>query len=558
MIENIDNYLKKNKKQFFAMMNSHWGKNDDDTKNLKFLWNKALEAEGVNNKIEAFENLKKAMTPFIHNDRLAENEKILEDNNIDKFAYPEDQMTLEMDRMFSTLSNFPETDKLEDLNIDDVWTQHYDFDQMKKLASDYGYDYRNKEDRIEFLEKLREYHNAKNVNEAFNPNDAAGIAVDFMLPVSKEYAKQNIDKLSGDFSDKIVDIPSTLYNNPKLGGTVAADAITNAAMMGYGANTLSKPLTKFGMSKVAARNAANNISAPLIREGSNIFINDKPIKDAAIDAGSTTVTNIATPYGLKSMYRWGNRLVQPEAKLAAKDVMNQTADRVRNIEQKLKDGEVFRRQNYDGRFVYAKKDKKGNIINISNEEAAKAKDIIPTEDYEFYLKYKNIARSTGKKNLNQFIDEDVMKTGGKAKFENNLQEGKPKFDKMTPYEVADAADIKAKEGILHSIKNSNAWDRGGNYITNFQGQTKYATPALNAFTQMFGPLGEYVKIDDKKKLTDQELAELDMLQRLRELHKKNSKLFAAPKIPDKYKEYFDKDMEGQWDSDMNIRNIFGE
>lgn len=550
-IEQIDNYLKKNKKPLFTNLNKWFGEKksngsfvlDDDAKNLKSLWEDAQNAKGINNKISAFNKLKEELAHWSNPEELAKQEAELEEYGLDNWPELQDKLNMDQMRFFDQLSNVPETNKLDDLNIDDIYSQGYDFEQMKALADQYGYDYADKADRKEFLDKIYDYHKAKNVNEAFNPNDAAGIAVDFMLPVSKEYAKQNYEKING-----ITDMPAPLI----------ADVATNAAMMGYGANTLGKPLTKIGVSKVAARNAANNMAAPLIREGSNIFINDKPIKDAAIDAGSTTVTNIATPYGLKSMYRWGNRLVQPEAKLAAKDVINQTADRVRNIEQKLKDGEVFRRQNYDGRFVYAKKDKKGNIINISNEEAAKAKDIIPTEDYEFYLKYKNIARSTTKKNLNQYIDEDVMKTGGKAKFENNLQEGKPKFDRMTPYEVADAADIKAKEGILHSIKNSNAWDRGGNYITNFQGQTKYATPALNAFTQMFGPLGEYVKIDDKKKLTDQELTELDMLQRLRELHKKNSTLFAAPKIPDKYKEYFDKDMEGQWDSDVNIRKIFGD
>jgi hypothetical protein len=533
MIENIDNYLKKNKKQFFAMMNSHWGKNDDDTKKLKFLWNKAQEANGVNDKIAAFEELKGAMKPFIHEDRLAKNEKILEDNNIDKFAVPEDQLTLEMDRMFSTLSNFPEVNKLEDLDINDAYSQNYDYDQMKKLASDYGYDYRNKNDRIEFINKLYEYHKAKNVEDAFKANDLGGVAVDFMLPVSKEYAKKNYENIDG-VSD--------------MAGPLVADAVTNAAMMGYGSNLVTKPLAKAVIS---------NASAPVIREGAQMLFNDKPFKDAAIDAGNTVATNIATPYALRGMYRWGNRVIQSEAKLAAKDIMNQTANRVRDIEQKLKDGQVFRRQNYDGRFVYAKKDSKGNIVNISNEEAAKAKDIMPLEDYEFYLNNRNIARHWTKKNTNQFIDEDLMKLGGKEKFESNLQEGKPRFEGLRNYEIADAAGIKPRETLFNWGKNSPGWDRASDYITNFQGQTKYAGPALMALTQMTGPAAEYLKIEKTKNLNEQELKELDMLQRMRELHKNNPKLFSAPKIPEKYKDFFDETKKAEWNSDTNIRTIFG-
>ena len=190
MIENIDNYLTKNKKQFFALMNSHWGKNDDDTKNLKFLWNKAQEAKGTNNKIQAFEELKKAMKPFIHEDRLAKNEKILEDNNIDKFADPGDQLTLEMDRMFSTLSNFPEVNKLDNLNIDEAFSQGYDYDQMKELAKAYGYDYRNKDERTEFLNNLSEYHKRKDVEKIWNEGGDAKYT-SLVTPITKEYAQKN-------------------------------------------------------------------------------------------------------------------------------------------------------------------------------------------------------------------------------------------------------------------------------------------------------------------------------------------------------------------------------
>lgn len=541
-IEQIDDYLKKNKKPLYTNLNKWFGEKksngsfviDDDAKNLKSLWEDAQNAKGINNKIEAFNKLKEELAHWSDPEELAKQEAELEEYGLDNWPELQDKLNMDQMRFFEQLSNMPETNKLDDLNIDEVYSQGYDYDQMKTLADQYGYDYTDKADRKEFLDKVYEYHKAKNVEDAFKANDLGGVAVDFMLPVSKEYAKKNYENIDG-VSD--------------MAGPLVADIGTNIAMAGYGSNLVTKPMAKA---------AINNVSAPVLREGAQMLFNDKPFKDAAIDAGNTVATNIATPYALRGMYRWGNRVIQSEAKLAAKDIMNQTANRVRDIEQKLKDGQVFRRQNYDGRFVYAKKDSKGNIVNISNEEAAKAKDIMPLEDYEFYLNNRNIARHWTKKNTNQVIDEDLMKIGGKEKFESNLQEGKPRFEGMRNYEIADAAGIKPRETLFNWGKNSPVWNRASDYVTNFQGQTKYAGPALMALTQMTGPAAEYLKVEKTKKLNEQELRELDMLQRMRDLHKKNPELFSAPKIPDKYKEFFDEAKRADWNSDTSIRKIFGE
>lgn len=541
-IEQIDNYLIKNKKPLYAKLNEWYGERksngsfvlDDDAKNLKILWENAQKAKGINNKITAFNALREELAHWTNPEELAKQEAELEGYGLDNWPEFADSQELDKLRFFDQLSVTPEINKLDDLNIDEVYSQGYDYEQMKALADQYGYDYRDKSDRKEFLDKVTEYHKAKNVDDAFKTNDLGGLLVDFMLPVSKEYAKKNYENIDG-VSDMAIPL--------------AADALTNVAMMGYGGNLVTKPM---------AKTVINNVSAPVIREAAQMSINGKPFQDAAIDAAGAVATNYATPYALREMYEWGNRVIQPEAKLAAKDIMNQTANRVRDIEQKLKEGQVFRRQNYDGRFVYAKKDGKGNIVNISNEEAAKAKDIMPLEDYEFYLNNRNIARHLTNKNTNQSIDEDLMKIGGKEKFESNLQDGKPRFEGMNNYEIADAAGIKPRETLFNWGKNSPGWNRASDYATNFQGQTRYAVPALNAVTMMFGPAAEYLKIEGTKSLNEQELRELDMLQRMRELHKNNPNMFSAPKIPDKYKEFFDETKKAEWNSDTNIRKIFGE
>jgi hypothetical protein len=543
MIENIDNYLKKNKKQFFAMMNSHWGKNDDDTKKLKFLWNKALEANGVNNKIEAFENLKKAMTPFIHNDRLAENEKILEDNNIDKFAYPEDQMTLEMDRMFSSLSNFPETDKLQDLNIDDVWSQHYDYDQMKKLASDYGYDYRNKEDRIEFLNKLEEYHKAKNVEDAFRANDIRGVVTDFTLPISKEYAKQNYENIN-DATD--------------IAGPLVADAAVNLAMMGTPGKFVSNPTAKM---------VADNITAPIIREAAQMGINDKPLQDAVVDAGGAIATNYATPYALRIPMRWAGRVTQGEVKQGAQDMINTAANKAREIKNKFTSGTPIVKvvENEDGTktIKYFMYDKKKFIKEVPDHVARKAKNgqMISWKDFDEWQNTAYTNRNVPVSSIPQSVREreeqhiiNQMVEGTKKATQNEI-EGKPWNSNLNAVEAAGAAGIDPIETRWNWAKSSPVVNDIQSYITNFQGQSRYATPMLNAGTQVLGPAGEYVKIEKKKTLSDSDKKELGMLERLRDLHMKNPKLFGMPKLPDKFKDYVNPE---DWnDEQLTIKGIFG-
>lgn len=547
-IEQIDNYLIKNKKSLYANLNKWYGEKksngsfvlDDDAKNLKRLWEDAQKAKGINNKITAFNALKEELAHWTNPEELAKQEAELEGYGLDNWPEFADSQELDKLRFFDQLSIMPETNKLDDLNVDEIYSQGYDYEQMKALADQYGYDYKDKSDRKEFLDKVYEYHKAKNVEDAFKTNDLGGLAVDFMLPVSKDYAKQNYDKIRTD----------SKWNFTKdMAVPLAADAATNVAMMGFPGKFVQAP---------AAKMALNNVAAPTIREGSQMFINKKPLSDAAVDFGGAVATNYATPYALKRGFRWANRVVQPESKQAAQDVINQTANKVRDIERQLKEGKVFRRDNHDGTFTFARKDSKGNIINISNEEAAKAKDIIPMEDYEFYMNNRNIARTTPKKNRNQYVNEDIMMLGGKEKFDYNLQNGKPRFENMRTYEVADAANIKPREGIINWLSNTEGANRVNDYVTNFQGQTRYATPMVNAITQStLGPLADYVKIEKEKKLSESELMELDMLQRLRELHKNNPKLFSAPKIPEKYKEFFDENKQSEWNSDTSIRKIFG-
>ena len=289
MINEIDDYLKKNKKQFFSMMNSHWGKNDDDTKKLKFLWNKALEANGVNNKINAFEELKGAMKPFIKPERLAVNEKILEDNNIDKFGDAGDQMTLEMDRMFDALSNFPKVSKLEDLNIEEAFSQGYDYDQMKTLASKYNFDYKDPKDRVEFLNLLSKIEQQRLKNEAYSPKDAAGLLTQIAYPVTLAHARK-----TDEFS-----VPSLIFDE------ASQLAMAGGAPIGKALSPVSEKVGEI---------AGGMLAAPVITEAGQAIINKKPVPEAMADAGVGVATNAFAPGSIKGMFntfdapfRWGEK-----------------------------------------------------------------------------------------------------------------------------------------------------------------------------------------------------------------------------------------------------------
>lgn len=557
-IEQIDNYLRKNKKSLYANLNKWYGEKksngsfvlDDDAKNLKRLWEDAQNAKGINKKITAFNTLKEELAHWTNPEELAKQEAELEGYGLDNWPEFEDSQELDKLRFFDQLSVTPETNKLDDLNVDEIYSQGYDYEQMKALADQYGYDYADKSDRKEFLDKVFEYHKAKNVDDAFKTNDLAGVAVDFTLPISKEYAKQNYDKIRTD----------SKWNFAKdMSVPLAADAATNVAMFGTPGKVLSNPTAKM---------VANNVTAPVMREAAQMAINDKSLQDAAVDAGGAIATNYATPYALRMPMRWAGRVTQGEVKQGAQNMVNAAANKARSINEKVMNGtpivHVVERPDGTKTPYYFIVNKNGKLERVADHIARKAKNG-ETVSWKDYKEWKDIGFTNRSANIHKLDklpveDEqrifDQMKEGAKKAAQNDL-DGKPWNSDLNAIEAAGAANIKPIETKWNWIKSNPAVNDVQEYITNYQGQSRYATPMLNAGTQVLGPAGEYLKIEKKKKLSESELMELDMLQRMRDLHKKNPELFSAPKIPEKYKEFFDENKKTQWNSDISIRKIFG-
>lgn len=113
-------------------------------------------------------------------------------------------------------------------------------------------------------------------------------AVNFMLPVSKEYAKNHYN--DEDFS---------------LTGPLMADAAANLVMMGPGAAEvlpakLSVPVAKV-MNRPLISTVYGNVAAPAITETGNVIYNDESIPEAIARTAEGTAINIGTPRILEGM-----------------------------------------------------------------------------------------------------------------------------------------------------------------------------------------------------------------------------------------------------------------
>lgn len=256
----------------------------------------------------------------------------------------------------------------ENVSIDGD-TNEYKYDDMKYLAGQYGFDYDNKKDRTDFLDALSKYRHQKNIDEIMDESTL----VNFLLPVAKDYAKNNIDKLSGDFSDKISDIPGTLINNPELGAAVAADAATNAIMFGN-TKVYKEPL------KEALRYGYNYAAAPIVREGANVVAGNKDVGQGALDAGAGILTNVVTPRIANLPFMGVARawnFAEGGANRTKQQAVNEVADKVSDVRRRLKNGAVIRKD-FEGLSAEERKfyDKLSELSNLENGLNADKQEIL--------------------------------------------------------------------------------------------------------------------------------------------------------------------------------------
>lgn len=521
-IEQIDAYLKKNKKPLFSNLNNWYGKNDSDAKNLKFLWNAAQDARGINNKIEAFKTLQEELAHWTDLEELERQEAELAESGADNWTDPQAKVEMDKLRFFGQLSNTPSIDKLTDLSIDDVYSQGYDFEQMKALANEYGYDYTDKEDRKEFLDKLSKYQQEKDLEAIWNDD----IYTSLVTPLAKEYAKQNYQNIDSRW---------------QLAPVLAADASVNTLMAGIPGGAAGKYL-KFAPK---GQMIVNNTVAPAARAGFKMAINDESFEDAGKDALNEAATNFAFRFGMRGAQRYGKELIPTGGKQTLQGRANEMANAARdrtNVHFRMP-----KRSGEEG-FEYWVYDKNGVAKPSTYKEWLNdPKRIINDGGTTVELESQKDALLTNKRfPLSENANKNIVKYLEKAGTEPEQMH----YDEIAAMGVP-------RESFWNFAMNNPVSRDVGSYINNLQGRSKWGGAALGAVANYDPTQTVSQKTFEKKpKLSKQDQAELELLQRLRDLHAKNPEFFKAPKIPDKFKDYFNEDQAQQWNENVRITDIF--
>lgn len=443
-------------------------------------------------------------------------------------------------------------EELENLDVADVF--RYNIRQLKHLASQYGYNYDDPEERKEFITKAGEVFRERELDKIW----ADDLYTSLFTPIAKEYARKHYENINSE------SIPKAAYD---LAPALGAD---------FGVNTL--------MAATPAKFGADLVAAPVVRAGANIVLNDRAPVDAAKEAASEAATNVATPFLLKNFFRWSGRAkdailktAENSSKTGAKNVnkvandiakaeINKTADKAYDIEQRLKHGAGFIAEN--GR-VY-RFTKAGDGYYKVPESELVGTDIVPRNEYEFYLNNKNVLRNKkwgpdanddiSRLERAEVLDTDIEKAYKKGitlkvskQLKENVKLGKPALEGIPAQDLATAVRRGVKETKFNWAKhkaqdalNSKLSENAQSYITNLQGRTQYGGTFINSVAQGIPGLEGKVDLSVKEKPNVANDPELQLIKHLYDLHKKYNGLVPKPRLPKK------------WEKDYTIEEIFGE
>lgn len=542
VVTDIDKYLKGNKYDFYQLITKGWGAKDKDVIEIKNLWQEAEDAAGTNSKLDKFKKLQEKLNPFFDRakNRLAKDEETLKENNALSFPDPTDQADHDFDKSLVKFADWPKADKfqnlsLEDANGDEDGGKPYDVEQMTRLAESYGYDYRNPEERKEFLSYVSKAVQNKELDKIWNQGGDA-LYTSLVIPVTKEYAQKNYEKIN----DK-KDIIKPL----------AADLATNVAMAGIPGSTVSNK---------AVGAALDNIIAPTLRQGARVALNDVPVEDAAKDLVSEVSTNIATPIALRESYQWLGRAAGKGEAMNVQSRINEMANKARSTSKKLKEGQPWMEAQYgdlgDGKngvigYTFKRLNKNGKIEEISAEQFGKFKNRISEKEMGDFGDFMQTMR--GKRTPEEQVLAAEWTTNPEVSFdpeygiEKKMRQsslaGKDPISDLNLAELSTLQKAQPKETIWNWAKSSPITTDAMSYMTNLQGRSKYGGQMINAISR-FDPTNNFVNIMEHKKTVDQEDPEVKMYKRNYILHQANPDLVDMPKKPEKYK-------------DFSIEEIFG-
>ena len=548
-VTEIDKYLSGNRDNFYKLITDGWGKKDKDVIEIKKLWEEAEDAVGTNSKIDKFKKLQDKLNPFFDRakERLKKDEATLKENDAMAFPDPTDQADHEFDKSLVKFAEWPQANKFDNLTLEDAYGDEdggrpYDIEQMTKLAEKYGYDYRNKDERAEFLSYVSKAHQNRELDKIWDDGSLYSKYAGLVLPITKEYARKNYDKING-----------TVVNGLKdIAGPLAADVVVGALMAGIPGSTVANK---------AIGVALDNTVAPLARQAVRVGLNDVPVEDAAKDFVSEVSTNIATPFVLNGGYEWVNRVIGKGNAMNVQSRVNEMANSARSVSKKIKEGQPWMEAQYgdigDGKngvigYTYKRLNKKGQVEEISAEQFGKSKHRISEKEMgEFgdYMKAMQGKRTPQEEALAaEWTTNPEVKFDPEYGIEKKMRQsslaGKDPISDLNLAELSTLQNKEPKETIWNWAKSSPAGNDALAYLTNLQGQTKYGGQMINGLS-MLDPTNTFTNIMEHKKVVDPDDPEVKMYKRNYKLHKDYPYLVDMPKKPDKYK-------------DFSIEEIFGK
>ena len=219
----------------------------------------------------------------------------------------------------------------------------------------------NSEQGDEFKKYLEDVRNAQTenaVNDIWEGKDKSKL-VDFMLPVSKEYAKKHYN--DEDFSmvgPLMTDVGTNLI---MTGSSLPSKVGTNVAKV------MNKPLVSF---------LYGNVAAPVVTETGNAVYNDESIPEAFARTVEGTAINIATPRILEEMLSSAGRGIPKGNSRAVQKMIDEAANKAAEVNSKIKSGTPYpildANGNRVGPFEYAVKDGKVTHHYSSDPAVSKA------------------------------------------------------------------------------------------------------------------------------------------------------------------------------------------
>ena len=210
-----------------------------------------------------------------------------------------------------------------------------------------------------YLEDVRNAQTEKAVNDIWEGKDKSKL-VDFMLPVSKEYAKNHYN--DEDFSmvgPLMTDVGSNLI---MTGSSLPSKVGTNVAKV------MNKPLVSF---------LYGNVAAPMVTETGNAVFNDESIPEALARTVEGAAVNIGTPRILEGILSSAGRGIPKGDSRAVQKMIDNAANKAAEINNKIKSGTPYPKLDANGKrvgpFEYAVQNKSGDVIKRYSSDPAVSK-----------------------------------------------------------------------------------------------------------------------------------------------------------------------------------------